>query len=125
VPLIAIGPRSTVAPPTKPESALHALPCASTPAPPPAFTRMLGKSAEPQTFGVPPPPQIVGDGHAPQASVPPQPFGMAPQLAPCPAQVVGVHHRLRLASEAVCTSASDGPLQAAARVNALAPTNTR
>src|SRR5438067_9612800 len=45
----------------------------------------------PQTFAVPPPPQVCGAVHVPQESVPPQPFDTDPQLAPAAAQVVGVH----------------------------------
>jgi hypothetical protein len=45
----------------------------------------------PQTFGIPPPPQVWGGVQAPQWSVPPQPSGIGPQLAPACAHVVGVH----------------------------------
>ena len=43
-----------------------------------------------QTSGVPVPPQIWGAIQVPQASQPPQPSGIAPQVFPCAAQVVGV-----------------------------------
>jgi hypothetical protein len=39
---------------------------------------------------MPPPPQVSGDVHEPQLSVPPQPSAIVPQLAPCAAHVVGV-----------------------------------
>ena len=44
----------------------------------------------PQTFAVPPPPQMAGDWQLPQSSVPPQPSAMVPQLAPLAPQVVCV-----------------------------------
>jgi hypothetical protein len=51
----------------------------------------------PQTFGVPPPPQVPLE-HVPQLTVPPQPSLMGPQLAPTLAQVrgeqAGVPHTL-------------------------------
>src|SRR5262249_15911365 len=47
-------------------------------------------SAPPQTFGTPPPPQVSGATQVPQVSVPPQPSGIAPQVAAWAAQVVGV-----------------------------------
>jgi hypothetical protein len=48
------------------------------------------EGVQPQTFGVPPPPQVCGDLQLPQLSVPPQPLEMVPQVACCAAQVVGV-----------------------------------
>jgi hypothetical protein len=36
----------------------------------------------PQTFGVPPPPQMAGEVQVPQVSVPPQPSAITPQFAP-------------------------------------------
>src|SRR2546425_4202598 len=44
----------------------------------------------PQTFAMPPPPQICGAAQVPQASVPPQPSRIVPQFLPWAAQVVGV-----------------------------------
>jgi hypothetical protein len=44
----------------------------------------------PQTFGVPPPPQVLGDVHAPQFTVPPQPSGTVPQLSPAGHVGIGV-----------------------------------
>ena len=47
----------------------------------------------PQTFGVPPPPQVSGSVHVPQFSMSGQvPSLMRPQLAPSAAHVVGVQH---------------------------------
>src|SRR5207245_2046130 len=46
---------------------------------------------QPQTFGLPPPPQVSKPVHAPQSMLPPQPFGtLSPQFFPSAAQVVGV-----------------------------------
>jgi hypothetical protein len=45
---------------------------------------------QPQTLGVPPPPQVCGAVQLPQLSVPPQPSGIEPQSLFCAAQVVGV-----------------------------------
>ena len=47
---------------------------------------------QPQTFGVPPPPQISGAVQVPQLRVKPvqSPSGIVPQFFPCAAQVVGV-----------------------------------
>jgi hypothetical protein len=46
----------------------------------------------PQTFGVPPAPQLWPAGHvAPQSIVPPQRLPAMPQLKPFAWQVVGVH----------------------------------
>src|SRR5438445_66816 len=47
-------------------------------------------SAGPQTFAIPPPPQICGAVQVPQMSVPPQPSRIVPQFFPWAAQVVGV-----------------------------------
>ncbi len=47
---------------------------------------------EPQTYGVPPPPQVCGRVHVPQLRVPPQPSAIIPQFAPTAAHVVGVQH---------------------------------
>src|SRR5256885_2263447 len=44
----------------------------------------------PQTFAMPPPPQICGAAQVPQVSVPPQPSRIVPQFLPWAAQVVGV-----------------------------------
>jgi hypothetical protein len=41
------------------------------------------------TFGVPPPPQVIGLAHVPHESMPPQPSEIVPQVAPCAAQGVG------------------------------------
>jgi hypothetical protein len=46
----------------------------------------------PQTFGVPPPPQVAGAAHVPQSSALPHPFGTDPHSAPASAHVVGVQH---------------------------------
>jgi len=46
----------------------------------------------PQTFGVPPPPQVSGRVHVPQSRVPPQPSAIMPQFAPAAAHVVGEQH---------------------------------
>jgi hypothetical protein len=43
---------------------------------------------QPQTFAVPPPPQVSGAVQVPQSMVPPQPSDREPHSAPCPAQVV-------------------------------------
>lgn len=48
------------------------------------------EGVHPQTFGVPPPPQVCGDLQLPQLSVPPQPLEIVPQFLPWTAQVVGV-----------------------------------
>ena len=45
----------------------------------------------PHTFATPPPPQVSGDVHPPQLSVPPQPSEMLPQFFCWAAQVVLVH----------------------------------
>jgi len=50
-----------------------------------------GGVPRPQTFAMPPLPQVCGAVQAPQVSVPPQPSGTVPQFLPCAAQVVGVH----------------------------------
>jgi len=48
---------------------------------------------QPQTFGLPPPPQVLGAMQVPQLSVSPQsPSGIVPQFAPAAVQVVGVQH---------------------------------
>jgi hypothetical protein len=46
---------------------------------------------QPQTFAVPPPPQVAGSAHEPQLSVAPHPSASMPQFLPCAAHVVGVH----------------------------------
>ena len=56
--------------------------------PHPANVQVAG--VHPQTFGVPPPPQVSNPVHVPQSSVPPQPSEIVPQFLPCAAQVVGV-----------------------------------
>ena len=43
----------------------------------------------PQTFGVPPPPQVSGRVHLPQSRVLPQPSAIVSQFAPAAAHVVG------------------------------------
>jgi len=49
-------------------------------------------------LAVPPPPHVWPVGQVPQSSVPPQPSGMAPQLSPAAAQVVGTQfEHLKLA----------------------------
>jgi hypothetical protein len=45
---------------------------------------------QPQTLGVPPPPQVFVPVQAPQVRVPPQPLEIEPQFLPWAAQVVGV-----------------------------------
>src|SRR5262245_57632094 len=53
----------------------------------------LPQMAGPQTFGVPPPPQVCGRVHVPQSRVPPQPSAIIPQFVPWAAHVVlGVQH---------------------------------
>jgi hypothetical protein len=47
---------------------------------------------QPQTFVVPPPPQLSGAVQVPQSSVPQQPSGMVPQFLPSALQVVGAQH---------------------------------
>jgi hypothetical protein len=42
----------------------------------------LVQGGEPQTFGVPPPPQVFGDVQPPQSTVPPQPLLCVPQKVP-------------------------------------------
>jgi hypothetical protein len=44
----------------------------------------------PQTFVVPPPPQVLPPEQVPQFNVPPQPSGMLSQFLPCAAHVVGL-----------------------------------
>ena len=51
----------------------------------------------PQTFGVPPPPQVSGAGHEPQSSMQPHPSETVPQSLPCAAQVVRVQQLPNLA----------------------------
>ena len=45
---------------------------------------------QPQTLGVPPPPQVWGTVQVPQSRVPPQPSGTSPQLSPAGHLVIGV-----------------------------------
>ena len=45
----------------------------------------------PQTFAVPPPPQVCGALHEPQLIVPPHPSETVPQFAPSRVHVFGVH----------------------------------
>jgi hypothetical protein len=45
----------------------------------------------PQTLGVPPPPQVCGETHAPQLRLCPHPSLIVPQLAPTCAHVVAAH----------------------------------
>ncbi len=47
--------------------------------------------AQPQTFGVCPPPQVSGGLQVPHTSVPPHPSDTLPQVAPRSAQVFGLH----------------------------------
>jgi hypothetical protein len=47
----------------------------------------------PQTFGVPPPPQVWGAGHVPHWMSPPQQSLAGPQSSPRSTQVIGVHSR--------------------------------
>ncbi len=62
----------------------HSLPLHASPA-----------AAQPQTFGVPAPPQVSGEEQLPQSSIPPQPLGTLPQSLPRSLQVLGVQpHRL-------------------------------
>jgi hypothetical protein len=49
-----------------------------------------GSAGCPQTFGVPPPPQVAGGVHWPQSSVPPQPSAIGPQST-SGVQVRGAH----------------------------------
>jgi hypothetical protein len=43
-----------------------------------------GRMFVPQTFGVPPPPQVSGGVHAPQVTSPPQPSEIEPQVCDAP-----------------------------------------
>ena len=55
---------------------------------------------QPQTFGVPPPPQVCGAVHAgPQLTVPPHPSSMVPQFLPAPQEVIGVQPHTLLAPQ--------------------------
>lgn len=54
-------------------------------------TADVGAAVSPHTLATPPPPHVWGAVQDPQTSVPPQPSGIVPQLAPCTAHVVGVH----------------------------------
>ena len=69
--------------------------------------------APPQTFGVPPPPQVCGAVQEPQLKVPPQPSGMLPQLSPWAAQVVGVQPLLAVTVRvAFCVSPKEAEMVA-------------
>ena len=50
----------------------------------------LVAGVQPQTFGVPPPPQVCEPLQLPQLIVPPQPFAIVPQLSPAGQAVMGV-----------------------------------
>lgn len=52
----------------------------------PHFPLQLG-AEQPQTFGVPPPPQVSGELQVPQFRMPPQPSDTWPQFFPSDAQV--------------------------------------
>jgi hypothetical protein len=47
---------------------------------------------QPQTPGIPPPPQVSGAVQVPQLMVPPQPFEAVPQVCPAGHDVAGVQH---------------------------------
>ena len=46
------------------------------------MTEMAQEPLPPHTLAVPPPPQVCGDVHEPQVSVPPQPSLIEPQFFP-------------------------------------------
>src|SRR5262249_10477855 len=48
-------------------------------------------AVQPQTFGVPPPPQVCGAVQVPQLMSPPQPSGAVPQFCPAGQVVFGMH----------------------------------
>jgi hypothetical protein len=51
-------------------------------------------AAAPQTFAVPPPPQLWGAAHVPQFTVPPHPSGTKPQLSPAGQNVDGTQEQV-------------------------------
>jgi hypothetical protein len=46
----------------------------------PEHAVVMGTGVQPQTFGVPPPPQVCGALHVPQLNAPPHPLGAVPQV---------------------------------------------
>jgi hypothetical protein len=83
------------------------------------------------TLGVLPPPQVAGATQGPQLSVPPQPSGGVPQVAPSAAQDVGTHgpipHRFGIpppphVSDPVHAPQVSVPPQPSATVPHVAPT---
>jgi hypothetical protein len=68
--------------------ALHVPHDPPQPSPPQALPAQSG--VQPQTFGVPPPPQVFGASQVPQARSLPQPSGIVSQSLPAAWQVVGV-----------------------------------
>ena len=73
------------------QSALPPQPSGIDPEETPWAAHVVG--VQPQTFGVPPPPQVSGAAHDPQFNMSGQvPSLMRPQVAPAAAQVVGVQH---------------------------------
>ena len=71
-----------------PQSNVPPQPSLTTPQVAPWLAQVLGKH-NPQTFGVPLPPQVSGLEQVPQASVPPQPSPTEPQVAPRALHVLG------------------------------------
>ncbi len=80
----------------EPQLAVRALPQLSVPETEPQFAPWAtqkeesGSGVHPQTFGVPPPPQVCGAEHAPQFRTSLQPSEISPQLTPAFVHVVGV-----------------------------------
>jgi len=72
----------------------------------------------PQTFAVPPPPQVSGAVHVPQSRVNPvqSPLAIVPQFLPRAAQVVGVQQRPKTAFPFVSVGFSQSRLQQLALV---------
>jgi hypothetical protein len=66
--------------------------------------------ALPQTFRVPPPPQVSGASHPPQSSRLPQPSSIVPQFLPSAAHVVGVQHRFWLSQTSLASGQQLGAL---------------
>ena len=71
-----------------PQSSVPPQPSAIIPQVAPAAAQVVG--VQPQTFGVPPPPQVSGAVQVPQLTVPPQPSDTEPQLSPAGHIVLGV-----------------------------------
>ncbi len=78
-----------------PQSMVLPQPSLTGPQPAPSSAQVFGVQAStppsgiPQTFGIPPPPQVSGTVHVPQSSVPPQQSEAMPQSKPRSAQGVG------------------------------------